>query len=720
MRQHKLFLILLLGYIGLSTVLIFRIPGFSAPNEDLHYEYIAMLRRNGRLPDPATSQRADERHQPPVYYTTATIFTIPFQNTKLDTEYQKNPFYTSTLQGNLNRFIHVSPSSAPELYVSRFVSLLFGIIGLFAVYWGARLTLPLSVTLLIVSLVAFQPTYLQLSAAVNNDLPASAISAALIAYSTYLIQKKRGPKSYLLWGVIFAVAMLTKASVIFLIVALFVSCWTVWREGQGGKTAVFCGVAGISTFLPIWITWLIFNQIRTQDALGLSASMPVSALFTITLNDFIGLLPYMGEIFRSYWLDWSPGVLGYGPWWFYALWCGVLLIALLGWFRKTTRSLQPTGVLRLHLFWVCALAGGFFAVKTLMVRDFSFIVPEGRWLLPILPSLAWLAGAGLSRWIGDKRQLRYLTYAALLPPISAVALIILFLPTRFPRAEKLNDMADIPHTVRPIHLTYNQEVKLLGFEADVLEIGQAEVVPIYWQAVQSPTADYTVSAQMLTYKDEIWQPISVQNSYPGSGLNPTSGWQIGDVYRDQLLFQPEGDLLGPTTARLVFSLNADGDSVSIEHNGQPVEWPVAGEVIVRPAKPIPLPEDGRLLNSPITFGNQFELAAFAYRFEANQLKVTLWWKAVTNLSEDYTIFVHALDNQGQIIAQSDATPANGASPTTIWQEGDVIVDQHRLDIGNDKSMILLVGAYDKQTITRLPASQYGSPLPDFVWRYEVP
>lgn len=37
-----------------------------------------------------------------------------------------------------------------------------------------------------------------------------------------------------------------------------------------------------------------------------------------------------------------------------------------------------------------------------------------------------------------------------------------------------------------------------------------------------------------------------------------------------------------------------------------------------------------------------------------------------------------LDAQGQLIAQSDALPAQGARPTTGWRPGEYIVDTHEL------------------------------------------
>jgi len=720
MQKHRLFFLILFCYIGLTGILIFRFPAFSGPNEDMHYEYIALLRQNGRLPDPTTSHRADERHQPPVYYTTAALFNLPFTNTKLDTDYPKNPYYTATFQGNLNRFIHVTPQNAPELYVSRFVSMLFGVMALISIYLGAQLTLPLPISLFIVSLVAFQPTFLQLSATVNNDLAATALSALLIAYTTYLLQKEKGPRAYLLWGVIFALAMLTKASVVFLFLALLISCWTIWQTQKKGKTAVFGGILGVMTFLPLWSVWLVFNQMRAQDALGISASLPLTHLLTLKLPDFILLLPRMGELFRSFWLDWSPGMLGYAPWWFYIIWGILLLVAFTGWFRQTAAAVsQPLSVLRLHLFWTVSLTGGFLAVKTLMIRGVGFLVPEGRWLLPILPSLAWLAGTGLARWISPRQQTQLLKFAAAIPLLSAFILLFLFFPTLYPKAERLASVKAIPTTIKPANLTYNQQVMLLGLESGSLTVDEYTKIALYWQVLRTPTTDYTVSAQLLNFKDSEWVPLSIQNSYPGSGLNPTGDWQAGEFYRDQLILRPKGELNGPTNARLILSLSGGDHENSIEQNGRSVDWPVAAEVIVRPASPLPLPSASGRLISPVNFGGLFDLAALTHTFVGNELSVTLWWHAVADISDDYTIFVHLLDQQGQLLTQSDTIPANGTSPTHIWQAEDVIIDQHRLTVAPHTEMIILVGAYDAQTFTRLPAMQDGDMLPDNIWRHVI-
>jgi hypothetical protein len=54
--------------------------------------------------------------------------------------------------------------------------------------------------------------------------------------------------------------------------------------------------------------------------------------------------------------------------------------------------------------------------------------------------------------------------------------------------------------------------------------------------------------------------------------------------------------------------------------------------------------------------------------------IRLIWKAKATPQAAYTVFVHLLDADGQVIAQSDAQPQD--RPTTGWIRGEYIVDQH--------------------------------------------
>lgn len=712
------FLLLLAGYALLAGFLAFRLPPFVGPNEALHYEYVALMRQTGRLPDLATSFRADERHQPPVYYSLATLLGLPFSRPPLDSEFSPNPHFPGALRGNgnLNPFVHLSPANAPVAYAGRLASILFGLLAVTALYAAARLTLPPDVSLLAAALLAFQPTFLYLSATMNNDLAVTAVAALLIAYTTYLLVKEKAPPYYFGWGVLLALALLTKASAIFLLLLLPIACWHVWRRTGQLWPAAQSALWGAAGFTPLYGGWLLFNHARSGDALGLAPSVPIWHLLTLRPADLPLLLANLGELFRSFWLDWSPGILGYGPGWLYAAAAALLLFALLGWFWPRSTIKQPVAIVLMHLGWSAALAAAFFAVKTLMVRDIGFLVPEGRWLLPAWPSLAWLLAVGWGRWWGQRRAVACGAATAVLP-LTALLLAIFFLPQLYPNAQRLAGTAQILPSATLTDLLYDGRVELTAVATDAIYLNQPTPVTLYWRAHQSPTADYTITAQLLVPAEGQWLKLAETRSFPGGGLSPTSGWRAGERYRDRLVLLAEGEVAGPTTALLGIWLDAGETAVQTQQQGQPTDWPIAAQTVVRPAQPLSLPPDR--LDAPVQFGDLFALAAISQEATGEEWRVTLWWQAQQAVAADYVIFVHALDESGNLVAQADGPPVEGSSPTSIWQPGDVVRDARRLPLAASPISALLIGVYDPATGQRLPAQQGGVPLPDAAWRYEM-
>jgi hypothetical protein len=58
------------------------------------------------------------------------------------------------------------------------------------------------------------------------------------------------------------------------------------------------------------------------------------------------------------------------------------------------------------------------------------------------------------------------------------------------------------------------------------------------------------------------------------------------------------------------------------------------------------------------------------------LQLTLFWEALQSIPSRYKVFVHVLDEAGQVLAQRDAEPGGGAKLTTTWQPGDVLLDNY--------------------------------------------
>lgn len=84
-------------------------------------------------------------------------------------------------------------------------------------------------------------------------------------------------------------------------------------------------------------------------------------------------------------------------------------------------------------------------------------------------------------------------------------------------------------------------------------------------------------------------------------------------------------------------------------------------------------------------------------------RLTLYWQSLAPvLDADYTVFVHVLDAAGRIVAQADSQPRGGASPTSLWQENEVIADPYTFDLPPGE-YALAVGLYDAETGERLRA-----------------
>jgi hypothetical protein len=87
--------------------------------------------------------------------------------------------------------------------------------------------------------------------------------------------------------------------------------------------------------------------------------------------------------------------------------------------------------------------------------------------------------------------------------------------------------------------------------------------------------------------------------------------------------------------------------------------------------------------------------------------LTLFWQAETQPTADYTVFIHLTDAAGQLIAQFDGPPATGAYPTSLWDPGEIIIDERLLTNIPLSFASLQVGLYHSHLGERLLISSTG-------------
>ena len=121
----------------------------------------------------------------------------------------------------------------------------------------------------------------------------------------------------------------------------------------------------------------------------------------------------------------------------------------------------------------------------------------------------------------------------------------------------------------------------------------------------------------------------------------------------------------------------------------------------------------------VTFSPYFSLEGYQAEESGTEIELTLYWQARANPDFDYSVFIHLLDENEILIAQTDGALGEtiGHLPTA-WDEGDIIADTRLLTPPPDfssKNYTVRVGIYNWATGERLPVFVEGdTPNGDFI------
>ncbi len=101
--------------------------------------------------------------------------------------------------------------------------------------------------------------------------------------------------------------------------------------------------------------------------------------------------------------------------------------------------------------------------------------------------------------------------------------------------------------------------------------------------------------------------------------------------------------------------------------------------------PLPAP-DTAVVTHPADIGlgpavrwRGYDLAPAAPR-PGDALSLTLYWQADAPVGQDWTTFIHLLDERGEKVTQVDHVPGNGIYPPAAWLPGLLAADQYELPL----------------------------------------
>ena len=279
-----------------------------------------------------------------------------------------------------------------------------------------------------------------------------------------------------------------------------------------------------------------------------------------------------------------------------------------------------------------------------------------------------------------------------------------------------------PAASHPLNAIFGGQVALVGYDlggiaehpADagwgevVVRPGQSLPLTLYWQAVGPVTAEYTVFAHLLGSDGGRY----AQDDGPAlKGLQPMTHWMAGETLPDRRMLDLPANgstelaqALKPGRYQLQVGLYTQkgGERLPIaDANGQGLGQALTLDYVRVPAQDERLPSPQRNVQAVLA-GDGAQIRLLGYTLAADSAKpgsalaLTLYWQALAPVGADYTVFIHLLDGGDQVRGQGDGPPAGGFCPTSFWDPGEIVVDEHRLSVDADApagTYRLAVGLY---------------------------
>ena len=725
---------LILIFLALGLIYTITVPVFESPDEPWHFNYVRYVAQGHGLPSMRNNDSGayQEVGQPPLYYLVAGWVTAPFQPDDMRGLALHNPGFgyqaPGTVNDNKNLMAHTEREAFPwsgatlATHLARLVSLAFGALTVLAAWGLAREVSPNSslIPLATAALVALTPQFIFVSSVTSNDSSAAALSTATLWAIARTWRLGVTTQRAALTGVLVGLASLTKTSTILLGVFAFAAIliekldFRSLTDLRSLKSRLRdAGVsAGVALAVGSW--WYVRNAILYGDPLGLTVHLntPWARPAPIPLTEVLSALPL---VYRSFWGAFGWGNVEMSPVIYYAI-ATMLVVSLIGWIvppltagrRSPFTGLQypipnarnrQSAILVVCGLWCIAILVSFLRWNQ------QVAAPHGRLLFPMLGAFAVLLVAGLARLPHPRIVLGIIVAGFLLLSLAVPFVYIrpaYAHPELFPPDQLAVRRSSF--VIRP--LLYGDEARLIGFGLDRPSVspGGGLNVTLCWAAVRPMTNNYTLFVHLLGRENLV---VGARNTWPGLGRFPTSLWPVGQAFCDVTPVRVETWADAPELYAIeagLYDAKADNRLEAADESGEPVMPPIVGRVRVVPAQPLrvsPQRTSQADFGSAVLIGSDEPEGAHP----GDAVPLRLYWRAVSLLDQDYTVFVHLLDSSGKLIAQADSQPRDNAYPTSAWAAGDVIPDDHILKLPADLApgdYAIRVGLYLAPNGLRLP------------------
>jgi 4-amino-4-deoxy-L-arabinose transferase-like glycosyltransferase len=728
-----LYVILALGY-NLAD------PLFEPPDEVFHYGFVRYIQQEHALPVAQLDTGLSEYHQPPLYYAMAAFLTAWVPTPDYAEQTQINPFWGYNIgevgRDNKNQFLHGPDQRFPyrgTTLAVHLIRLLSTVAGLATVYLTYRLVVALLpdshfLALSSAALVAFTPNFLLTTAAVTNDSFASLFPVGIMVYALKLLDQPHVPRlhQWAVLGLLLGLGALIKVSVLpLMVVSAALAGVIAYRHRsrhRSWRVFITAGVilGGCVLLLAGW--WFIRNLVLYGDLTGLGRMWQIWGT-----RPPLSLAQYRIEAWNfrtTYWANFGYGNVP-APTVIYHIIDGSMALAGVGLMwrladRVRSKIGQPNiSVDKLFLLalWVVltSVALLWYLQRTIQVT--------GRQIYPLIPAVSFCLVWGWARFL-PRRWWRWSPLLMGIPILSLAvgALVGVLIPAYRPAPRLPIEQAEfaIPHR---LDWRLGDVAILRGYTVspDVAVPGERVTVTLYWEPIRRPEHNYTVFVHLFGENNTL---VGARDTYPGLGNDPTLYWSPGEIIVDATPVPISVEATGPILLEIEAGLYdlETGDRLPITDSaGNMLAYPVIGTVKLR-GTTATLQTPAYSLDASFSGG----VSLRGYNLSEDELSpgdtltLTLFWASAGPLPADYTVFVHMVDADGQIVAQGDGPPRGGRYPTSVWGEDEFFDDLHVLLLPSDLASghyTLLVGLYNPMDNTRLALESGGDTvqLDQVIW-----
>jgi hypothetical protein len=258
---------------------------------------------------------------------------------------------------------------------------------------------------------------------------------------------------------------------------------------------------------------------------------------------------------------------------------------------------------------------------------------------------------------------------------------------------------------------------LQGTPGPIIQARAGDTLPVvlYWRALRPLDTDYSVFLHLDTPDGETYASADEVNPED----IPTSHWPRSLYVRNPLSLDLPADL-PPVRYTLSAGLYdpESGQRLPVHSCG---DCPAADSLAlayVWVAPSTQLAEEDIPHRLDYRLGDNIQLLGYQLT-TAQPARLTLYWRTQAPLPARYTVFIHALDAGGDVMAQFDGPPVHGLYPSDAWWPGQMIADEHSLDLPGAAETLSL-GLYDPASMARLPVTDgEGHPVPEDAIRVQV-